>query len=93
MHTKFVSADLTTIPSTTLQQDPWFLTNMPSNALAMNREYLSLQPARQQTAAQISAVVDAITSDGCREAASSSDSEFASSGDSDDDSLDHLALN
>ena len=55
-----VAASICCLPSrpAPTQQDPWFQAGLPSNALAMNKHYLSVTPVRQQSAAGVRAVVD-----------------------------------
>ena len=45
-------------------QDPWFLAELPPNALSMNDHYLQLAPLTKQTPDEISAVVKAVRAGG-----------------------------
>jgi hypothetical protein len=44
----------------TSPQDPWFLVELPPNALAMNDHYLTLAPSCEQTEDQIKRLVAAV---------------------------------
>ncbi|KIY97859.1 Snf1-like ser/thr protein kinase [Monoraphidium neglectum] len=46
-----------------IMQDPWFLTDLPPDALRMNDRYLASSRPCTQTEAQIRAIVQAATAD------------------------------
>lgn len=54
----------TRITTTEVKEDPWFLAELPPNALSMNDHYLQLEPLTKQTPDEISAVVKAVRAGG-----------------------------